>query len=451
MTEGGRQEQPKKFADENQEYVRNLVEDAIIKFEEEEDINVVRNKNPNQYKDFAAKLNEISHLLRNKDPDNREWKTEKYSRLKSFEINPGQIIYARENGTAKPHIFEALHWYRDGKSSREARPVRKAGQFSGEELIQKINDYEQEIAELDGDMSDAKTQIEELTHKKTEYEKELAESKTQVSDVESTIAEFRNKTLALKKGNNIAFCIALAFFLAFIFFVIKWIGLKNEYAEAKTGFDALKRDMRLLPYQPTQAEINRLEGVYMVYTASPQARASDPDRYHKVVPNILVVTYKDGYFTFDRYGHDFDQKGFMQFERSGLVSMHSYMLDSSGKPSPKKSLLDIENGRDTFSVISTSWSFDPDPADNISIGIREVFIKIGKPDSITQIVNSPRNFGKAGKLFDLKKGDGSIETLNIQNIRLESLSPSLQALLNEKSILLKDPDPTVILEKQIRN
>jgi hypothetical protein len=141
----------------------------------------------------------------------------------------------------------------------------------------------------------------------------------------------------------------------------------------------------------------------------------------------------------------------MQFERSGLVSMHSYMLDSSGKPSPKKSLLDIENGRDTFSVISASWSFDPDPADNISIGIREVFIKIGKPGSITQIVNSPRNFGKAGKLFDLKKEDGSVETIHIQNIRLESLSPSLQGLLNEKSILLKDPDPAVILEKPIRN
>jgi hypothetical protein len=39
----------------------------------------------------------------------------------------------------------------------------------------------------------------------------------------------------------------------------------------------------------------------------------------------------------------------------------------------------LENGKDTFSVISTSWSFDPNPEDNISLGIREVFIKIGKP------------------------------------------------------------------------
>jgi hypothetical protein len=141
----------------------------------------------------------------------------------------------------------------------------------------------------------------------------------------------------------------------------------------------------------------------------------------------------------------------MQFERSGLVSMHSYMLDNSGTPSPKKSLLEVENGRDTFSVISTSWSFDPHPDDNISIGIREVFIKIGKPGSITQIVNNPRNFGRAGKLFDLKKGDGSIETIYIHDIKLEHLSPSLQVLLNEKSILLKDPDPKVILEKPFGN
>jgi hypothetical protein len=62
-------------------------------------------------------------------------------------------------------------------------------------------------------------------------------------------------------------------------------------------------------------------------------------------------------------------------------------------------------------------------------------------------VNSPRNFGKAGKLFDLKKENGEIETIHIQNVRLETLPPSIQALLNEKSILLNDPHPTVILEK----
>jgi hypothetical protein len=62
-------------------------------------------------------------------------------------------------------------------------------------------------------------------------------------------------------------------------------------------------------------------------------------------------------------------------------------------------------------------------------------------------VNSPRNFGKAGKLFDLKKENGEIETIHIQNVRLETLPPSIQALLNEKSILFNDPHPTVILEK----
>jgi hypothetical protein len=376
-----------------------MINEAISQYESRTGKTVVRNTNTDNYHDFAEKLNEISHRLRQDDPD--RWNADKrYSRDDQFDIKAHQITYSLAHGSLKPHVFEALHWYIYGVTSRKLS--------------------------------------------------RLSEAESRAADYKDQLSSFKKRHKTLTK------IISIALLIAFLIIAFIWITdskgyseIKNQFYSTKNQLDALKRDMRILPYQPTRAEINRLEGVYMVYTASPQARASDPDRYHKVVPNILVVTYKNGYFTFDRYGHDFDQKGFMQFERSGLVSMHSYMLDSSGKPSPKKSLLDIENGRDTFSVISTSWSFDPDPQDNISIGIREVFIKIGKHGSITQIVNSPRNFGKAGKLFDLKREDGSIETIHIQNIRLENLSPSLQALLNEKSILLKDPDPTVILEKPL--
>ena len=57
--------------------------------------------------------------------------------------------------------------------------------------------------------------------------------------------------------------------------------------------------MNLLPYQPTQAEIDSLQGLWLCYTGSPQARISDANRYHKVVSNLVNISYKNGYFTFD--------------------------------------------------------------------------------------------------------------------------------------------------------
>src|SRR5262249_33988732 len=88
--------------------------------------------------------------------------------------------------------------------------------------------------------------------------------------------------------------IVMALAAAMLFFLYKWLSLKNEW-------ESVKSDLVLLPHKPTAAEIDSLTGVWLCYTASPQARISNPNRYHLVVSNVVDVKYKNGYFVFQRF------------------------------------------------------------------------------------------------------------------------------------------------------
>ena len=82
-----------------------------------------------------------------------------------------------------------------------------------------------------------------------------------------------------KKKLKIALLIASIFFVVLIATIIAFYNSNN-------GWATIKKDMNILPYQPTKTEIDSLEGIWLCYTGSPQARISDPNRYHKVVPNL---------------------------------------------------------------------------------------------------------------------------------------------------------------------
>lgn len=208
----------------------------------------------------------------------------------------------------------------------------------------------------------------------------------------------------------------------------------------------IRNDMGILPYQPTQAEIDSLVGVWICYTGSPQARPSDSHRYHLVVLNIVDVKYKNGYFTFDRYGASFDHGGYMQYESPWLVSIHSHIKNKKDSiESPRHSLMRLDQEPSFISVISASWNFDVGNFNNI-IGIREVYLKQGKGGRIEEVINTVENASCRCKIIKWHQDNSTVKTYYLRNEPLSSLpDSSLRSLLDDKSILLRVPQRGLVI------
>ena len=206
--------------------------------------------------------------------------------------------------------------------------------------------------------------------------------------------------------------------------------------------------MSLLPYPPTQQEIDSLEGIWLSYTASPQARSSNPDRYHLVVYNVIDVHYKDGYFTFNRYGASFDHMGYMQFESPWIVAIHSFLRNKMDSvESPRHSLLRLDREKRMIPAISASWNFDVGKKNEI-IGNREVYIKQGKGGSTTEVLNTLENARCHCKIVQWNKPDGTTKTFYLRNELLDSLkNDTLKHLLDEASILTRRPNSGLLIQK----
>lgn len=235
--------------------------------------------------------------------------------------------------------------------------------------------------------------------------------------------------------------VLIVLLLAFGFVCYQW-------KQTASAFNTIQKDMQLLPYQPTQAEIDSLEGIWLCYTGSPQARISDNNRFHMVVCNVLDVKYKDGYFTFNRYGASFDHVGYMQFEAPWLVSIRSSVKNNKDSiESPRHSLMRLNVPGPFISVISASWNFDIGPRNQI-IGIREVYEKQGQ-GSVEEVINTLENASCRCKIINWYKGSTKIKSFNLRNTLLDSVSnDTLRKLLNENSILLREPKEGIILQKQ---
>lgn len=210
----------------------------------------------------------------------------------------------------------------------------------------------------------------------------------------------------------------------------------------------LKKDLKINPYKPTQTEIAALDGIWLVYIGSPQARSSDNNRYHMVVSNIVDVRYKDGYFLFNRYGASFDHLGYMQFENANVVSIHSYVKNNSDTiESPRLSLMRFDAKQNRLSVISASWNFDVGSKNDI-IGIREVYIKQGYGGQIEEVINTIANSSCRCKIVRWKHGNES-KSFYLRNENIDSLDDqSLKPLLDEHSILLRQPSSGLILTSE---
>lgn len=222
------------------------------------------------------------------------------------------------------------------------------------------------------------------------------------------------------------------------------------WRQSALNLATLRNDLKILPYRPTDQEIAQLEGIWLSYIGSPQARISDPHRYHLVVANLIDLRYKNGYFVMTRYGASFDHEGYAQFEAPGIVSLHTYVKNRRGGiQSPRHSLLRLDQPKGLVPVISASWNFDVGEKNEI-IGIREVYLKQGQGGRIEEVMNTVENAACKCKIIHWRQENGQLKTYQLKNQLLDELPDSrLRQLINEESILLRQPSDSILLKAKL--
>lgn len=400
-----------------------LLTKVIEQYERQTGHQITRNSNRKNYEDVAKVLSDISNELPN------TWETlqhEKYVPdynpeksaypFRKYDITGNQVKDAYFNQiVSNPRSFLVdacyIYLYGMGRKGFEKSPV------DTDLLEVETKKQDKETGSFENKNEILKQQIEQ---QQREHEKKLQAANA-----------------ALKKQRSV-FLIALASVIVLLAVsLVGWVSTKKEWR-------TVQKDMNLVSYKPTPDEIDSLEGIWLCYTGSPQARSSDPNRYHMVVSNVVNVKYKNGYFTFLRYGASFDHIGYMQFEAPGLVSIHSYVKNGDSVESPRHSLMRLDEKTAYFSVISASWNFDVGARNSI-IGIREVYIKQGKSGRIEEVMNTIENASCKCKILKWHQQSGKLNTFYLKNELLDSLpDKTLKSLIDEKSILLRVPQDGLI-------
>lgn len=393
-----------------------LLTKAIEKYKVETGQEIVQNTNRKNYESLAILLSEISNQLPLKfeelgaesyspeiNPKGQEYPHRKY------DITGGQIKDALIGivSNPRPFLVDACYIYLYGKGRKSF----------------KQNPVDDNLLEISARDKKDESGVSEKKH----------------SELTHQIALLKNQNKAKKKIISI---ISAGMAVVCIAMIALYITNKNSMEDWQT----LKKNMNILPYQPTQIEIDSLEGVWLCYTGSPQARISDPSRYHKVVSNLIDVKYKNGYFTFNRFGASFNHIGYMQFESPGIVSVYSRIKNNSvHTESPRHSLLNLNSGKKYVAAISASWNFDIGEKNKI-IGIREIYIKLGKGGTIEEVINEIENASCKCKIIRWYQENNQVKSYYLKNELLDSLQlKDIKPLINENSILLGIPQEGLVI------
>jgi hypothetical protein len=393
-----------------------LLTKVVEKHEQATGQKITLNTNRKNYEDIARLLSDISNELPNTAGSLQH---DVYSSnviqqnlehpYRKYDITGGQIKDAYNGIVANPRPFmvDACYIYLFGKGRKgfEENPL-------DDNLLIKEEEAPTETEILKQQLFTVKEEKEKL------------------------ITTSRAKAAAQKK---IFFLLIIAALALAVFAAYKW------FTESK-NLAVLKKDMNILPYKPTQAEIDSLEGVWLCYTSSPQARRSEPNRFHLVIANVVSIQYKDGYFVYNRYGASFNQAGYAQFEAPQLVSIHTHVKNATDLvESPRHSLMQLDSTAAFLPVISTTWSFDVGE-NNIIIGNREVYTKMGKGGTLEEVINTIENASCKCKIVRWQKPGNHVQIFQLKNQVLDSLpQPVLKSLLDEKSIILRVPQEGIIL------
>jgi len=393
-----------------------LLTKAIEKFKAETGQAIIQNTNRKNYESLAILLSDISNQLPTRF---EEFGAESYSVVtnqqsqeyphRKYDITGGQIKDALIGIVANPRPFLVdacyIYLYGIGRKAFKQNPV------------------DDNLLELSAEDKKEESDVSQKKNVRLVEEISLLKKKNKV----------KGRVIKIMAIGFVALCIVLGA----LFFMHK---------NSTEDWQTLKKNMNILPYQPTQQEIDSLEGVWICYTGSPQARISDPSRYHKVVSNLIEVNYKDGYFTFNRFGASFNHIGYMQFESPGIVSIYSRIKNNStNTESPRHSLLNLNTGKNYLTAISASWNFDMGEKNKI-IGIREVYIKLGKGGVLEEVINEIENASCKCKVIRWRQEGAKTKSFYLKNELLDSLDLNeIKPLINEKSILLNIPEDGLVL------
>lgn len=386
-----------------------LLKKVLEKFENDKGIVISKNSNRKNYEPIAKLLSEISNLL---PYTSEELKHEKYPidynprkqeyPFRKYDITGNQIKDAYFNqiiSNPRSFLVDACYIYLYG--------IGRLGFSEGP---------------VDDDLID------------TGETNSMVESKISIEN------GYKEKYLSSQKAQKkwLAFSVFLILILLFT-----CIGWKNQ----SKNWEILKNDLKIMPYVPSQEEIDSLEGVWICYIGSPQARISESNRYHLVVSNIVDIKFKNGYFTLSRFGASFNHDGFAQFESPWLISIYTYVKNKLNQiESPRHSLLPLNKDKKFKSAISASWNFDSGNNNDI-IGIREVYIKLGKGGYLEEIINTVENASCKCKIIKWHKENGALQKFQLKNQLLDNLSEKeLAKLIDENSILLRVPSDGLILK-----
>lgn len=395
-----------------------LLNKSIEVFEIESGNQFNKNTNKKNYEPFARMLSTISnelpytsekygHLPYEVDPN----KDKEYT-YRKYDITGGQIRDALMGLVANPRSFliDSCYIYLFGKSRLE---------FEKSPTDQAL------IAEFgDNDKKDSYTILQENQHLKVE------------------LSKIKSNIRVLKRSNRRRTQITVLCSLIICLFTAFYIYNKNK------TIDEILKDFNVKPYAYTKTEKDALEGIWLNYIGSPQARISDPDRERLFVLNITEIKEKNGYFLCTRYGSSFNHTGYAQFESPKVVSVHLKLSTLNGKTnSPRHSLLLLDSTKKFLNVISASWNYDVGEKNKI-IGVREVYTKIGKGGKLVEILNAVENAECKCKIVKWEQPNGKASEFHLKNMLIDTLQPStIRTLIDSKSILFKDLEDSLLLKR----
>lgn len=394
-----------------------LLNKSIEKFELESGNQFNKNTNKKNYEPFAMHLSEISnqlpftaeklgHIVYEEDSDSGK----EYS-FRKYDITGGQIRDALMGLVASPRSFLIdscyIYLYGVGRLKFDKAPLDNA-LLADNETIANKDSYTlmQDNQQLKGELSKMNALIQTVRRRNS--------WKTKLYIISTLIIS------------------------------ITLIGI---YYEKYNAYNELVKDYNIKPYSYTKSEKEALEGIWLNYIGSPQARLSDPDRENLIVLNISEIKEKDGYFICTRYGSSFNHTGYAQFESPNVVSVHLKLSTLSGTTnSPRHSLLLLDSNKKYLNAISASWNFDVGVRNKI-IGIREVYSKIGEGGKLTEILNAVENAECKCKIVKWEQDNGEIQEFHLKNMLIDTIQPALiRTLIDKKSILLKELEDSVLLK-----
>lgn len=400
------------------EEVVYLLKKVIAKYQTETGTELILNTNRKNYQQIAILLSEISNQLPQKyiewgamEYEGRERDDTLEYPYRKYDITGGQIKEALTGIVSNPRSFlvDACYVYLFGVGRKEFEK----------------NPLDENLIAGNRNNIDITSEVDAAT-----------DNRDTIKTLEKACQQIKRK---------LTFTSFLAAFLALVVIGLLWWNTQKNQALA-----ALKKDMTLLPYKPSQVEIDSLQGIWLCYTGSPQARISYLERYHKVVSNLVDIKYKNGYFVFNRYGASFDHIGYMQFESPGIVSIYSRIDNKTGKvESPRHSLMNLYADKDLIPAVSASWNFDAGDK-NRMVGIREVYKKLGTGGQLQETINQIENASCQCKIVKWIKPDKTTQSFYLKNMDLDSIQPpQIRSLIDEKSILLSEPDSMIIRKQTV--